>query len=130
MINPRKGYYPLLLATAKPAQSYNKESSGTVLLTTGASSTFSKQNIYDIAGNVDEWTLEYTFNPSLPCARRGGRCSSYGSDLPASNRGSYSTTTSGGNRRFSCVTLLVDLYPDSDTLKKAVNRLEALNLNR
>ena len=38
--------------------SYNKESSGNVLLTTGASESFKSKNIYDIAGNCAEWTTE------------------------------------------------------------------------
>ena len=37
-----------------------KGSSKEILLSTGASETFSKQGIYDLAGNVWEWTLEYT----------------------------------------------------------------------
>ena len=107
------------------------EKNGMVLLTTGADSKFSKQNIYDIAGNVYEWTLEHvTSDFGSPCAIRGGRYNGFGSDLPASDRGPSGTTSFGDTVRFSCVTLLVDLYPDSDTLKKAVNRLEALSLNR
>ena len=39
---------------------YNKTASGNILLTTGASSEFSKQNISDLAGNVYEYTLEYS----------------------------------------------------------------------
>ena len=38
--------------------SYAKEEESAVLLTTGASNTFAKMNIYDVAGNVREWTLE------------------------------------------------------------------------
>ena len=38
--------------------SYTKEEEEAVLLTTGASETFAKMNIYDVAGNVFEWTLE------------------------------------------------------------------------
>ena len=38
--------------------SYTKEEEGAVLLTTGASDSFAKMNIYDVAGNVFEWTLE------------------------------------------------------------------------
>ena len=38
--------------------SYTKETESRVVLTTGASSSFAKMNIYDVAGNVMEWTLE------------------------------------------------------------------------
>ena len=45
----------------------------TVLLTTGASETLSVMNIYDLAGNEFEWTLEHaTSGSSYPCATRGG----------------------------------------------------------
>ena len=67
-----------------------KDSNNEVLLSTGASETFSKQGIYDIAGNVYEWTLEYTSNSDIPCAERG--CSYYNDDVPAAYRNSNSTT--------------------------------------
>ena len=51
---------------------FKKESSSDILLTTGADSSFSVQNIYDIAGNVYEWTLENTSNTRYPCASKGG----------------------------------------------------------
>ena len=38
--------------------SYTKDKEEQVVLTTGASNIFAKMNIYDIAGNVFEWTLE------------------------------------------------------------------------
>ena len=57
-----------------------------MLLTTGASNDFSKQNIYDIAGNVNEWTLEYTFNTERPYARRGGSYWDGSFECPASCR--------------------------------------------
>ena len=63
-----------------------------ILLSTGASESFSKMGIYDLAGNVFEWTLEYTSITDDPCATRGG---SYGSSVSfdtASYRFSYSTT--------------------------------------
>ena len=69
-----------------------KGSSKEILLSTGASETFSKQGIYDIAGNVWEWTLEYTAYSSTPCAKRGGYYSSYGSGYPAAYRNGSSTT--------------------------------------
>ena len=50
---------------------FKKESNSSILLTTGADSDFSVQNIYDIAGNVIEWTLEKNSNGSRPCAPRG-----------------------------------------------------------
>ena len=70
----------------------SKTSSESILLSTGASESFSKMGIYDLAGNVFEWTLEYTSITDDPCATRGG---SYGSSVSfdtASYRFSYSTT--------------------------------------
>ena len=84
---------------------YNKESSGSILLTTGASDTFSKQNIYDLAGNVWEWTLEYTTGTVAPCALRGGDFLYDGSTYPASYRNYYNTTSSYSSDRFPCCTL-------------------------
>ena len=69
-----------------------KELNTSILLSTGASETFSKQGIYDIAGNVSEWTLEYTSNSSSPCAYRGGNYGHYGDVYPAADRGNVGTT--------------------------------------
>ena len=69
-------------------------SSNSILLTTGASDVTSKQNISNLAGNVREWTLEYTSKTSNPCAVRGGNYNFYGSLNPASYRNSYGTTNS------------------------------------
>ena len=69
------------------------QSSGNgILLTTGASEACKKMNIYDLAGNVWEWTLEYISDTSHPCARRGGGFNGLGSKNPASYR-SYSSTS-------------------------------------
>ena len=55
---------------------YGEKTGNTViLLSTGASDVFSKQGIYDLAGNVSEWTFEFTFDFNYPCALRGGHCS-------------------------------------------------------
>jgi len=77
-----------------------KGSSSDILLSTGASDTFSNQGIYDLAGNVFEWTLEYTSNSSSPCAFRGGGYDRSGNHYPAAYRSNYSTTDYNGNVGF------------------------------
>jgi hypothetical protein len=72
-------------------------SSNGIILTTGSSDTCKKQNIYDLAGNVLEWTLEYTSDSSSPCAKRGGGYNLSGSFYPASYRHSGITTYSSDN---------------------------------
>ena len=54
---------------------YEKKENKTVLITTGANKNFSMMNIFDIAGNVWEWTLESTLNKESPCVCMAG---SYG----------------------------------------------------
>ena len=43
-----------------------------VLITTGGTEQSNVMNIYDIAGNVNEWTLEKHPNINYPCTSRGG----------------------------------------------------------
>ena len=75
--------------------------SNSILLTTGASDTCKKMNIYDLAGNVYEWTLEYPANAYSPSALRGGSCNDTNvSGDPASNRLGVSTTNSNGSIGF------------------------------
>ena len=64
-----------------------------ILVTTGTSEKNKVMNIYDIAGNVWEWTLEKTSNVSNPCALRAGCCDNNGLDHPATNRDIFSTTS-------------------------------------
>ena len=64
-----------------------KTASEIILLSTGASDSFSKMGIYDLAGNVYEWTLEYTSSIYGPSAFRGGYYDFTGSSYPASSRG-------------------------------------------
>ena len=71
----------------------SKTSNESILLSTGADDSFSKMGIYDLAGNVYEWTLEYTSDTYTPCAYRGGYYNGSGRDYPASNRNSVVTTT-------------------------------------
>ena len=74
-----------------------KDSDTIVLLSTGASDDFSKQGIYDLAGNVFEMTLEHANRISRalvesPCAVRGGDYSSSGSFIHAAYRFMSPTT--------------------------------------
>ena len=79
----------------KIAQSSNRNG---ILVTTGTSETNKVMNIYDIAGNVWEWTLELTSYPGTnrPCARRGGGFYDTGSSLPAAYRSDGGTVGSVG----------------------------------
>ena len=79
---------------------FKKESNSGILLTTGADSSFSVQNIYDIAGNVIEWTLEKNSFTGFPCANRGGNYNNTGSNNPAANRNNNSTDNSNNNIGF------------------------------
>ena len=75
---------------------YNTTIGGIKLLTTGASSDFKKMNIYDLAGNVWEWTLEYATDVSgYVCTKRGGANEEYDGSYPV-NKHSYSRQTSEG----------------------------------
>ena len=79
---------------------FKKESESEILLTTGADSSFSVQNIYDIAGNVWKFTLERSPYTNVLCARRGGGFNVTGSDYPAALRFNVSTDFSGFNIGF------------------------------
>ena len=71
----------------------------TVLLTTGAlPSNMAKQNIYDLAGNVLEFTLEHSDSiqangVACPCSARGGTFGTTGTNNPVSTRSSLLTDT-------------------------------------
>ncbi len=70
------------------------------LLTTGASDTNLKKNIYDLAGNVREWTLEHAFDSWYPCSCRGGGYNDSGETYTASNRRQHSATNSDSDVGF------------------------------
>ena len=65
-----------------------------ILVTTGTSEKNKVMNIYDVAGNVFEWTLEKTSDTNYPCAGRGGSYDLTGSSCPAAYRCDYSTDNS------------------------------------
>ena len=68
----------------KLAQSSNGNG---ISLTTGAADQNCHMNVYDIAGNVWEWTLENaTYDKNISCASRGGSYNVSGSQYTVSNR--------------------------------------------
>lgn len=76
--------------------SYEKKSSGAeskVLFTTGATKRNRKMNLYDMAGNAIEWTLEHAITKYIdsPCTFRGGSYAHVGSERPLAYRG-FTTT--------------------------------------
>ena len=72
----------------------DKTSSNKILLTTKASDIFAKQNIFDLAGNVWEWTLEYSSTTSTPCTIRGGSYDSTSAENNVNYRNKGNTTFS------------------------------------
>ena len=76
-----------------------------IMLTTGATEASKLQNIYDIAGNVCEWTLENSFNNIEPCTRRSGHCSDKGFDRPANYRNQDDTSVS-----YNSISFRLSLY--------------------
>lgn len=69
-----------------------------ILLTTGTSEQNKVMNIYDIAGNVIEWTLEKdSSSRSSPCVNRGGRYNDSGLQYPSSRRESRPQTYNNGS---------------------------------
>ena len=73
---------------------YTRPSSSNVLLTTGTTQRNSVLNIYDLAGNEYEWTLEKSTAASVPSVIRGAGFVGSGSSLPASDRSRNTTSHS------------------------------------
>ena len=81
----------------------SKTSNESILLSTGASESFSKMGIYDLAGNVFEWTLEQPSSPNNSCAMRGGSYDDTGSLSRASRRSFTDTFVANYYNGFRCV---------------------------
>ena len=73
---------------------YTRQANNRVLLTTGATERNSVLNIYDLAGNEWEWTLEKNTLADFPGVSRGGDYTYSGFNGPASYRGNNSTSVS------------------------------------
>ena len=74
---------------------YDKNGNNATLLTTGSIMGFAKQNIFDLAGNVWEWTLENSNVSSQPCVIRGGSYeSSVSSEISINSRSNNTATQS------------------------------------
>ena len=85
-----------------------------MLLQTGAADRNSLKNIYDVAGNVGEWTME--IHDSSFLVYRGDNYYADG-DSPASSRTYGSLTNNNRSHRFPPNTLyFVSLYDDRDIL--------------
>ena len=73
-----------------------------VIITTGSNPSYSLNNIYDLAGNVKEWTMEYyTINMSINrTIRRGGAFYNDGIEIALSSREEMSTGSNGSECGF------------------------------
>ena len=71
-----------------------------ILLTTGGTEQSKIMNIYDVAGNVWEWTLEWTSFGWGCCVYRGGQFCSAGSDWPAARHLSFGPHLAGSTIGF------------------------------
>ena len=91
------GKYTISASTSNSFKIYTESTSGyledstklqdkSVLLTTGATKRNMRMNIYDLAGNVWEWTLEKSTYINNPCAVRGGSYDYYGTYTVSSRR--------------------------------------------
>ena len=78
--------------TGKMKKTEQSSYENSILITTGGTEQSKVMNIYDIAGNVYEWTLEKTSDDSYPCAFRGGSYYGNGSNRPAAYRTNHNTT--------------------------------------
>ena len=90
----------------KVTQIYTKMDEGeenSVLFSTGITDRNEKMNIYDLAGNVGEYTLERSTTIGIPCVTRGGVFRNSGS---VAQRGIYKTN----NKLSSSISFRITMY--------------------
>ena len=79
-----------------PTNSTGKGNYGTSsLIPTGSNSAYAVNNIYDMTGNVYDWTIEASTTRYR--VERGGYCGNIASNIPASSRGNYFDSTHSGS---------------------------------
>lgn len=86
--------------TGKMKKAEQSTNENAILLTTGGTEQSKIKNIYDIAGNVWEWTIEYAQSVDIPCTFRAGSASDAGEYPPAAYRENRSTDNSYFNIGF------------------------------
>ena len=77
-----------------------KPANSSTILSSGASEETNKMNIYDLAGNEWEWTLEKTLDSKYPCSNRGGSYNLEGVGYPVANRSNIGIADSSQNLSF------------------------------
>lgn len=87
-----------------PTNTYTKNSGTATVLYTGASSTNMVNGIYDLAGNVTEWTNDIMSGVKVI---RGGNANNIGSSCPGSYKSSYVPTNTSPYIGFRVVLYLL-----------------------
>jgi formylglycine-generating enzyme required for sulfatase activity len=97
-----RGYY-CTSSWASVGSSYEKSKGSAVLLSTGSNASFEKYHIYDVAGNLCEWTQEmYYYNTLIECFEiRGAHFGA--SNYPARTRGPLGATNTYSFQGFRVV---------------------------
>ena len=103
--NPTTTSTPNFVDTSRNKIAQSSEGNG-ILVTTGTSEKNKVMNIYDMAGNVWEWTMENNSDTGAPCTSRGGSYLGTGSGSPAADRYNYSDNHFIFQQRFPCFTFL------------------------
>ena len=85
----KKAQYSMNQGNTWNGYPYTKNEDKEIILTTGAVNKNKKLNIFDLAGNLWEFTLEYSNNPAIPVSFRGGRSYDKGSLTPVYKRNCY-----------------------------------------